>query len=184
MPDAEATPPRRIVLVGFMGSGKSTVGPLVAQRLGWRFDDLDDLIEAQCGLRVPEIFRLSGEAAFRAEELRAARAAASLTDHVLATGGGAFAQPDTRAALQQGAMTVWLRCPLQTVFARLPAGDPSRPLAANRGIMTELFAARESAYRMADRTVDAEAAPDEVAQRIVEAVFGITSGRSRGPMRR
>jgi shikimate kinase len=184
MADSETAPPGRIVLVGFMGSGKSTVGPLVAQRLGWSFTDLDRLVEESTGLRVAEIFARSGEAAFRAEELRAARAAGALVRHVIATGGGAFVRPEMREALQAGAVTIWLRCGLETVFERLPAGDPSRPLATNRGIMTELFGTRESAYRLADRTVDAEAAPAEVAQRVVEAVFGDASRRSRGPMRR
>src|SRR5688572_18276814 len=102
--------PQRIVLVGFMGCGKSTVGAELARRLGWGFRDLDRWIEARRGLTVARIFRRHGEAFFREEERRAARAAARLRRHVVAAGGGAFAQEGTREILQKGSLTVWLRC--------------------------------------------------------------------------
>jgi len=85
--------PARVVLVGFMGAGKSTVGPLVAQRLAWTFLDLDDDIEAAAGRTVPEIFATDGEAAFRAAERAAAERAGRRERLVLATGGGAFTVP-------------------------------------------------------------------------------------------
>ena len=91
---------------------------------------------------------------------------------MVAAGGGAFARPATRALLQEGALTVWLRCDLERLLARVPA-DGSRPLAGNRAIMRALLAEREPSYRMADVAVDASAGtPREVADRIVGLIEG------------
>jgi shikimate kinase len=166
-----ARAPERIVLVGFMGSGKSTVGAELARLLGWGFRDLDRWIEEKNGLSVPEIFRRHGEAFFRDEERRAARAAARLRRHVVAAGGGAFAAEKTRAALRSGSVTVWLRCDPSALWRRIPRA-PSRPLAADRGRMRRLLAEREPSYRLADLAVDtSRAAPEEVARRIARAAF-------------
>ena len=162
--------PQRIVLVGFMGAGKSTVGPLVARRLGWTFVDLDLEIEAQARRRVAEIFEADGEAAFREAELAAALRVASLSQVVVAAGGGAFTVPRTRAALQDGALTVWLRCDLDTLLARIPA-DGSRPLAGNRATIVPLLRAREPLYALAELAVDTtRTAPEDAARIIAEAV--------------
>jgi shikimate kinase len=164
-----AARPSRIVLTGFMGAGKSTVGPLVARRLGWEFLDLDDDIVAAAGLSVAEIFARSGEGAFREAELSAATRAASRERLVLATGGGAFTVPATRAVLQRGALTVWLRCALDTLLGRIRA-DGSRPLAANRATIGALLEGREPSYALADLTVDTTSvAPEEAARVIAEA---------------
>jgi shikimate kinase len=160
--------PSRIVLVGFMGAGKTTVGPEVAGILGWGFVDLDQALERRLGVSVPELFRTRGEAAFREEELREARAASALERHVIATGGGAFARDETRQALGAGALSVWLRCGLAAVFDRIPT-DGSRPLAMDRATIAGLFAQRESSYRQADRVVDAEQEPASVARDVVLA---------------
>jgi shikimate kinase len=163
--------PHRIVLVGFMGCGKSTVGAALARRLGWGFRDLDRWIEERHGLTVAEIFRRRGEAFFREEERRAARAAARLRRCVVAAGGGAFAEEATRETLRAGALTVWLRCRETALWRRLPR-DGSRPLAGDRGRMRRLLGEREPSYRLADLAVDSSrAAPDEVARRIAEAAF-------------
>jgi shikimate kinase len=164
--------PERIVLVGFMASGKSTVGALLARELGWGFVDLDRVIETRHGASVAEIFARRGEEFFRAEEQRVAEEVGSLTRHVVAAGGGAFAFPATRAALQRGAIVVWLRCDLPTVLSRIP-DTGSRPLAGSRERMAGLLADREPFYRLADLTVDSS--PDGaagVARRILEAVRG------------
>lgn len=160
--------PSRVVLVGFMGAGKSTVGPEVARALGFGFLDLDRALERRLGLTVPELFRTRGEAAFRAEELAEARRAAGLERHVIAAGGGAFAQDETRGVLSRGAFSVWLRCGLEAVCDRIPP-DGSRPLAMDRATIAELFAQRESSYRQADRVVDAEQDPASVARAVVLA---------------
>lgn len=164
--------PSRVVLVGFMGAGKSAVGPEVARALGFRFLDLDRALERRLGLTVPELFRTRGEAAFRAEELAEARTAAALERHVIAAGGGAFAQDETRNVLRRDAFSVWLRCGLATVLDRIPT-DGSRPLAMDRATIAELFVQREPSYRQADRAVDAEQEPASVARDVVLAYLSL-----------
>jgi shikimate kinase len=153
-----------------MGSGKSTVGRILARRLGWGFVDMDERIEERTGRRIAEIFREQGEAAFRQEELAAARELGSATRHVIATGGGAFAQASTREALQTRAYTVWLAADFEALVGRV-ATDGSRPLATDREIMRRLFEEREPFYRSADLIVDAMDAPEAIAGRIVAAAF-------------
>jgi len=168
------------VLVGFMGSGKSTVGPLLAELLGWGFVDMDHAIEQRAGRSVAALFAERGEEAFREVERRMAEEVARLDRHVVAAGGGAFARPDTRATLQQDAVTVWLRVDLDTALRRIPA-DGSRPLAGNRAIMRELLALREPAYVLADLTVDASDGVPATVARLVRAGLrqrGIFGGRS------
>ncbi len=166
----EAALPSRVVLVGFMGSGKTTVGPLVAHALGYDFLDMDQVIETRTGMTVAQIFRERGEGAFRAEERSLALELADRTRLVVAAGGGAFAQPGTRELLRRNAVAVWLRCDLATVLGRLPA-DGTRPLAESRETIVRLFAEREPSYRQADEAVEASAVPaEEVARRIVGVV--------------
>jgi shikimate kinase/3-dehydroquinate synthase len=166
-----------VVLVGFMGAGKTTVGPMVAHRLGWSFVDLDDEIRAAAGRSVPEIFAFLGEAAFREAERAAAVRVCAREQLVLATGGGAFTIAETRRVLQQGALTVWLRCEIGALMARIPA-DGSRPLAANRATILPLLVGREPSYALADLTVDTtRTAPADVARIVAEAVL---HGRNEG----
>ncbi len=159
------------MLVGFMGAGKSTVGPLLAARLGWTFVDLDDEIVAASGRTVAEMFATDGEEAFREKERAAAARACARERIVLAAGGGAFTLPETRNVLQREAFTVWLRCDLDTLLSRIPA-DGSRPLAANRATIGPLLRRRETSYALADLTVDTtRTAPAEVARIIAEAAL-------------
>jgi shikimate kinase len=169
-----------VVLVGFMGSGKSTVGPLLADLLGWSFLDLDLAIESRTGRSVPALFAERGEEGFRELERQMAEEASRLDEHVVAAGGGAFARPETRTALQRDAVVVWLKVDLETALRRVPA-DGSRPLARNRAIMRELLALREPAYALADLTVEAsDAVPSAVARRVREGLRdrGLRGGRS------
>jgi shikimate kinase len=169
--------PRRIVLVGLMGSGKTTVAPLLARLLGWEHLDMDVEIERRVGRRVAEIFREQGEAAFRDHERALAAELAARERLVVAAGGGAFAQPETREILRHGATVVWLRCDVETLLARIPA-DGSRPLAGSRETIAALAAAREPSYRLADFAFDAaRLAPEALAREIADAVF---PGRARG----
>lgn len=170
--------PRRIVLVGFMGAGKTTVGRRLAEHLGWHFVDLDGRIEARTGRCVAEIFTESGEAHFRDEERRAAEELADLEHCVVATGGGAWAETATRDTLAQGAVTVWLDCDLDTALARLP-DDGSRPLASSREKMCTLLAARRPSYGLADVRIDAARPLDVVVQALVEELFPAGSGKKR-----
>lgn len=176
-----AGPAERIVLVGFMGAGKSTVGPLLARRLGWEFVDLDQEIEAEAGRPVSEIFAREGEAGFRARERAAAERVSARPRLVVAAGGGAFAAEETRAALCRGALTVWLRCDLEVLLSRIPR-DGSRPLAGSRATITALFRGREPSYALADVTVDTtRASPDEAARAIAEAAGGRGEGGGTTP---
>lgn len=137
-----------LVLVGLMGVGKSTVGAACAQRLGRRFVDLDDLIEADEGMSVAEIFEQLGEEAFRERERRALRHACSLTEPlVLAPGGGAVLDPDNRQNLKGAGVVVWLRAPVP-VLAQRVADSGERPLLADGPLrtLTRLEREREAAY--------------------------------------
>ena len=159
----------RIVLVGFMGAGKTTLGRELARRLGWRFVDLDEEIEKAAGRSVRELFRDEGEAAFRRRELACARGAAERREVVIAAGGGAFSESETRSVLQSGAITVWLRCDLETVLGRI-GEDPSRPLASDRETMRQLLERRQADYQQAQLTFDDAGTVDELADRIMEAL--------------
>jgi len=170
--------PERIVLVGFMGSGKTSTGRALAELLGWEFRDMDGWIEERVGLSVAEIFARRGEAFFREEERRVAEQTRALRQAVIAAGGGAFAVPGSREALQEGSVTVWLSCRWETLLARLPA-DGSRPLAANRATMRGLFDKRQASYRLADHVVEATSLTvAEAARRVAESVFGPESGET------
>ncbi len=170
---------RRVVLVGFMAAGKSTIGARLARRLGWDFLDMDRRIEERLGLSVAEAFARLGEPAFRAEEEAVARELQGREALVVAAGGGAFAEQRTRALLRTDALCVWLRVPLAVVEARIGAGS-DRPLAANRARIPALFALRATSYALADAVVDVGAgAPDEEAQRVFEVVLACRSDRRR-----
>ncbi|HEX2049127.1 MAG TPA: 3-dehydroquinate synthase [Actinomycetota bacterium] len=144
-----------IVLVGFMGAGKSTVGPLVARRLGLPFVDVDRVVEERAGAPVAELFATRGEDAFRALESAAAADALDRDDGVVALGGGALGDDATRAQLRDHTV-VYLRAPYEELVARI--GNPSsRPLLA-RGDARALWAARGPVYeRVADIVVDTAA---------------------------
>jgi shikimate kinase len=160
----------KIYLVGFMAAGKTTVARRLAERLGWRAEDIDELIEARERRTVAEIFAKNGESYFRAIERDILRLLLPLRHCVVATGGGTFMDPDNRAAINLDGVSVWLDVPLEELVARLPA-DGRRPLAADRAQMERLFAVRQIAYASAQLRVDARGVhPEAVAERIIEAV--------------
>ncbi len=174
-----------IVLVGFMGSGKSTVGPALAARLGVPFTDLDAALEAFSRRSIQAWFETEGEAAFRlAERAELAaildRLAATGTGAVIALGGGAWAEPATRRLLAGRARSVWLDLPLEAIRARI-GPDSGRPLFRDPAAVTQLFAARQAAYALADVRVEAAAAPGAVVEAILAALaerFGPRAGGS------
>lgn len=146
-----------LILCGFMGSGKSTVGRLLAKRLGRPFVDLDAYIEAEAGQTVAEIFKTKGQAAFRAMEQAAARSLCSRSGLVLACGGGTVLNPETAALLRQSGTVIYLSVCPQTVLQRLE-GDATRPLlqgtgAEKAGRVAALLAEREPLYRAAAHVV-------------------------------
>ena len=160
----------KIYLVGFMAAGKTTVARALAGRLGWRAEDIDELIEARERMTVADIFARQGEAYFRALERDILRLLLPLRHAVVATGGGTFMDPDNRAAINLDGLSVWLDVPLEELIARLPA-DGRRPLAADRGQMERLFAVRQTAYANARLRIDARAGrPEDIAERILEQI--------------
>ena len=160
----------KIYLVGFMAAGKTTVARAVAARLGWRADDIDELIEARERRTVADIFARSGEPYFRAVEREILRLVLPLRHSVVATGGGTFMDPDNRAAINLDGLSIWLDVPLDELIARLP-GDGRRPLAADRAQMERLYATRQAAYANAHVRIDARGAhPEDVAERIIERI--------------
>jgi len=159
----------KIYLVGFMAAGKSTVARALAGRLGWRAEDLDELIEARERRTVADIFQKQGEPYFRTVEREVLKLLLPLRHVVVATGGGTFMDPENRAAINLDGVSVWLDVPFEELLARIPQ-DGRRPLAADRPGMERLFAMRQAAYRAARIRVDAAARPEEVAERIIECV--------------
>lgn len=162
----------RIVLTGFMGSGKSTVGPLVAQRLGWRFVDLDDTIEAEAVCTVAELFAREGEAAFRDREHVAIARLAEDEGLVLALGGGAIEREETRALLlaQPGTLLVHLEVELATTLARCHGGEHLRPVLADQANLAGRYARRLPLYRTAHVSIAVDAlTPLEVADAVIHA---------------
>jgi len=160
---------RQIYLVGFMGSGKSSVGALLAGRLHWPFIDLDTTIEAGQGLNIRQIFENAGEPFFREIE-RAALAEASKTEPaVIALGGGTFAQRANLDFIQEtGGRTVWLDCPADELRRRC-AGITTRPLFRDAESFAQLLAERLPYYQRAEyRVSTAVREPLEVAEQILE----------------
>jgi len=160
----------KIYLVGFMAAGKTTVARALATRLGWRAEDIDELIEARERRAVADIFARSGEPYFRAVEREILKVVLPLRHVVVATGGGTFVDPENRGAINLDGLSVWLDVPIEEVLARIPA-DGRRPLAADRVQMQRLYDARRMAYAMAHLRFDVgSASADEVAELIADHV--------------
>jgi shikimate kinase len=168
--------PRSIVLVGMMGAGKSSVGRRLASRLGLPFTDADAEIEAAAGMSIPDIFQVHGEPAFRSGE---ARVIARLLDggpQVLATGGGAFMNPNTRAAIGARGVSVWLRADFDVLMRRIkrrtdrPMLKTDDPPATLKRLMDE----RYPVYAQADVTVESREVPHNL---IVEEILDALRGR-------
>lgn len=164
--------PHRIVLTGFMGSGKSTTGPLLAARLGWRFIDVDNVIEAEQGCTIAELFSRQGEAAFRECERAAIARLAGESDLVLALGGGAIENRSTRELLltTEGTLLVHLEISLVTTLARCAGTEQTRPILADHANLAARYERRLPLYRSAHVSIAADALiPDEVVDAVVLA---------------
>jgi shikimate kinase / 3-dehydroquinate synthase len=172
--------PRTVVLCGFMGTGKTTVGPMVAERLGYPFLDADDVIAQQQGIPVPAIFARHGEAAFRAAEREVCRRLAD-EQAVVAVGGGAVADPADRAALARRATLVCLDADEHTLATRL-ADSTDRPLATDGG-WREIRDARRSSYEAIALRVDtAGRDPGDVAAAVLAALDDPVAAARRHPV--
>jgi shikimate kinase/3-dehydroquinate synthase len=164
---------RSIVLVGLMGAGKTAIGRRLAALLGLPFRDSDAEIEAAAGRTVPELFSQFGEAHFRAGERRVVRRLLDGAPIVLATGGGAFMDPATRATVRQRATSIWLRAPLPVLLRRV-ALRRNRPLLAHGDpaeTLRNLMAIRHPIYAEADIVVDCtDDLPDQTTRRVAESL--------------
>jgi len=147
---------KTIALVGLMGVGKTSIGRRLAAVLGMPFRDADAEVEAAAGRSVAEIFEQYGEAAFRDGERRVIARLLDEPPHVLATGGGAFVNPETRALIKQKAVSVWLKADLDVLVKRVGRKD-TRPLLSGKDpleVLSRLAEERYPAYAEADITVE------------------------------
>jgi shikimate kinase len=163
----------KIYLVGFMAAGKTTVARALSARLGWRAEDVDELIEARERRAIADIFARQGEPYFRDVEREILKLLLPLRHAVVATGGGTFMDAENRAAINVDGLSVWLDVPFELLLARLPA-DGRRPLAADRAQMERLFALRQTAYAQAHVRIEAGTAPaEEIAEQILERMASL-----------
>jgi len=167
--------PRRIVLTGFMGSGKSTVGPLLAQHLGWRFADADQVIEAAAGCSIPEIFRQHGEPGFRQREYDAIARLISEEHLVLALGGGAIETEAVRTLLlsEPRTLLVHLEVELATTLARCRGTEADRPILADAAHLSQRYERRLPLYRQAHHSLVVD---QLTPQQVVLALAALVAG--------
>jgi shikimate kinase len=161
-----------IYMVGFMGSGKSTIGRHLARRLGWNFFDTDEEIEAAEKTTIAQIFTGRGEPEFRRIETEIIRQHVGWIERgrpaVLALGGGAFVEPLNRQLVGYNGIAVWLDCPFETVQRRVGAAT-HRPLARDPEALAALFKARRDIYRLADACIPIESDDPEA---VVSLILG------------
>ena len=159
-----------MALVGMMGAGKSSLGRRLAARLGVEFRDADAEIESAAGCSISNIFARYGESAFRDCERRVIERLLGEAPHVLATGGGAFVDAETRARMKTSAVTVWLNVSLDVLLARITRKD-NRPLLKTgdpREILERLLREREAFYAEADLVIEGDNGPhDQAVERIM-----------------
>lgn len=164
---------RTIALVGMMGAGKSSIGRRLATRLKVTFRDADSEIELAAGCPISEIFERYGERAFRDGERKVIERLLAEPPHILATGGGAFVDPETRARMRHCAVSIWIKASVDVLLTRVHRKD-DRPLLKNgdpREILERLLKEREPVYAQADLTIESENGPHgDTVERIVTAL--------------
>lgn len=171
---------RNIILTGFMGTGKTTIGRVLAQRLRRPFVDMDAVIEERTGKSIPEIFREHGEEAFRAVEREVCRELAAQRGLVIATGGGALVDPKNREALQRTGEIICLRASVETILARVGTGDdrPKLDGADRRSRIETLLRERAPAYDAIKLQLDtSELTVDEAVDRILALLWDLSDAR-------
>ncbi len=170
----QALGPRSLVLIGLMGAGKSAIGRRLAKRIGLDFVDADKEIEAAAGMSINDIFSEHGEAYFRDGERRVITRLLSEGPIVLATGGGAFMNEQTRQEIAANGLSIWLRAELDILIERVSRRN-TRPLLKTgdpREIMSALMDERYPVYSQADITVESRDVPHEViVEEIVQALL-------------
>lgn len=164
-----------------MGAGKTSVGRRLAQGLGAAFADADEEIVAAAGISIPDIFALYGEPRFRELERRVVARMLIQPPMVLALGGGAFVDPETRARVKERGTSVWLRADLETLLARTLRKRGSRPLLAQgdpRDILARLMSERYPIYALADYTIETQAEPHEAVVARIAALLQPAAGET------
>jgi len=166
---------RSLVMVGLMGCGKSSVGKRLALKLGLPFIDADEEIEQVAQKTINEIFADHGEAFFRDREGKVIARLLASGPQVLATGGGAFINPETRAKIKESGITIWLKAELPVLLRRVNKRD-TRPLLKNgdaEAVMRALMAARYPIYAEADITIESKDVPhDSIVAEVIETLSG------------
>jgi len=167
---------RSIVLVGMMGAGKSSIGRRLALRLGIPFVDADMEIEKAAGMSISDIFATRGEAEFRSGEARVILRLLDAGPQVLATGGGAFMNPDTRAAIAAKGVSIWLKADFDVLMRRIRRRH-DRPLLRTEdpgATLQRLMDERYPVYALADLTLQSRDVPhDKIVEEIVTALAGV-----------
>ena len=165
---------QRVVLTGFMGAGKSTVGRILASRLGWSFLDLDTHLESRSGATIPQLFERHGEARFRRLESTALASALSHSRTVLALGGGTPEGLTNRLLLEQtpGTFTIFLDAPFSVLFDRCMLQEIDRPVLADPDAAQLRFSLRHPLYlRLAGLTIDTgELSPEQTVERLIDGL--------------
>ena len=160
-----------VYLTGFMGSGKTTIGSILADRLGWDFIDLDSEIEKAEQTTIAQIFESRGEPEFRRIETEMIRTVRRRVENgmpaVIALGGGSFVEPANAALLENHGISIWLDCPFEVIVERITTAD-SRPLARDPESFRKLYEERRAAYSRASYRVDAECDPARAVEIIME----------------
>ena len=175
------TPPRNIILVGFMASGKTSVGRALAERTGWTLVDADDVIVARAGKPIHRIFSEDGEPAFRELERQVIADLCAGERQVIASGGGAFVSEQNRDVMLSGGMVFYLSASPATILRRVQeedAGGPIRPLLAvedPEARIAELLGRRAPAYAQAHHTVETDALTAEGVAAVIEGICGIAT---------
>lgn len=174
---------RRIYLTGFMGAGKTTVGRILAQRLGWRFMDIDSLIEEEHAAPVATLFALHGEAVFRSMEAAAIRSVHQSNQVVISLGGGALETGEVRSLVHGGpdSRVIFLDAPLSLLVERCITqdGGAGRPILQQRDQLEGRYSFRLTHYRNAHLTVLTQTlTPEEVAAAILDQLAALHDGKS------
>lgn len=158
----------KLYLVGFMAAGKTTVARALGNRLQWRVEDIDDLVETRERRSIADIFAQQGEPYFRSAERDALVRLLPLRNIVVATGGGTFVDSDNRALINQDGVSIWLDVEFEQIISRLPV-DGRRPVAIDRSTLEHVYALRSETYRHAHLRLDSTRAPvDELVERTLE----------------
>jgi len=188
LPNQRRGPARAVFLVGFMGSGKSTVGAALARRLGWEFIDLDREMEARAGCSIAEIFRSQGEPHFRELEhlaLRELFRKPERRETVVALGGGAWAKPENAELIRSGKWpTIFLDAPAEVLWERCLPEAATRPLLADPSSFRQLYEQRRPTYLQDTERFDtsgktASAVANQIATWLEQRVFSETGGREK-----